>query len=51
MVKSATCLFCNTDPVRIISENDLAYAVYDGYPVTKSPKNITLWQNDNSAGK
>jgi ATP adenylyltransferase len=29
------CLFCNIDMSRIISETDLAYAVYDGYPVTR----------------
>jgi len=28
------CLFCNIPPVRIILENELAYAVRDGYPVT-----------------
>ena len=29
------CLFCNISPVRIILENELAYAVRDGYPVTE----------------
>ena len=29
------CLFCNIPPVRIILENELAYAVRDGYPVTE----------------
>ena len=29
------CLFCSTDPERIIAQNDTAYAVYDGYPVTE----------------
>jgi len=29
-----SCLFCNIDRDRIISENDLVYAVHDGYPVT-----------------
>ena len=29
------CLFCNIPPVRIVLENDLAYAVRDGYPVTE----------------
>jgi diadenosine tetraphosphate (Ap4A) HIT family hydrolase len=33
--KSDNCLFCDIDPSRIISENDLAYAVHDGYPVTE----------------
>jgi diadenosine tetraphosphate (Ap4A) HIT family hydrolase len=31
--KSENCLFCDIDPNRIIVENDLAYAVHDGYPV------------------
>jgi len=30
-----TCLFCNIKNERIISENDLAYAVHDGFPVTE----------------
>ena len=34
-VQSVSCLFCNIDPGRIIVENDLAYAIYDGYPVTE----------------
>ena len=29
------CLFCGLPKERIITENNLAYAVYDGYPVTK----------------
>ena len=29
------CLFCNIPPVRIVLENELAYAVHDGYPVTE----------------
>ena len=29
------CLFCELPKERIIVENNLAYAVYDGYPVTK----------------
>jgi diadenosine tetraphosphate (Ap4A) HIT family hydrolase len=29
------CLFCHIDKSRIILENDIAYAVYDGYPVTR----------------
>ena len=38
------CLFCNIEPSRIIVENELAYAIYDGFPVTEShtlviPKN------------
>jgi ATP adenylyltransferase len=28
------CLFCNISEERIIAENDLAYAIRDGYPVT-----------------
>jgi len=29
------CLFCTISPERIIMENDVAYAIYDGYPVTE----------------
>ncbi len=29
------CLFCAIPAARVIKENALAYAVYDGYPVTK----------------
>ncbi len=29
------CLFCEIPTKRIITENSLAYAVYDGYPVTE----------------
>ena len=29
------CLFCNIDPSSIIAENDIAYVVHDGYPVTE----------------
>ena len=29
------CLFCEIPTTRIIAENSLAYAVYDGYPVTE----------------
>lgn len=28
------CIFCNLDPARVVAENDLAYVVRDGYPVT-----------------
>ncbi|MEO1955273.1 MAG: HIT family protein [Gammaproteobacteria bacterium] len=30
-----SCLFCNISNERIISENELAYAVRDGFPVTE----------------
>ena len=30
-----TCLFCNIENERIIAQNDLAYAVRDGFPVTE----------------
>ena len=33
--KEEGCLFCELPKERIIAENNLAYAVYDGYPVTK----------------
>lgn len=29
-----SCLFCNIESERVISENDLAYAIRDGFPVT-----------------
>ncbi len=34
-MKSKDCLFCNIPPERIILENNLAYAIYDGFPVTE----------------
>ena len=30
-----TCLFCNIEYERVIAENNLAYAVRDGFPVTE----------------
>ncbi len=30
-----SCLFCNIKDERVIAENDLAYAVHDGFPVTE----------------
>ena len=30
------CLFCNIPKKRVISENDYAYAIRDGFPVTAS---------------
>jgi diadenosine tetraphosphate (Ap4A) HIT family hydrolase len=30
-----TCLFCNIEDERVIAENNLAYAVRDGFPVTE----------------
>jgi len=33
--KEEGCLFCELPKERIIAENNLAYAVYDGYPVTE----------------
>ena len=30
-----SCIFCQLEPARIIAENDLSFAIYDGYPVTK----------------
>jgi ATP adenylyltransferase len=29
------CVFCNIDLGRVILENDLAYVIYDGFPVTE----------------
>ena len=30
-----TCIFCDMEEERIIAENDLAYVIYDGFPVTE----------------
>ena len=30
-----TCIFCDMEENRIIAENDLAYVIYDGFPVTE----------------
>ena len=30
-----TCIFCNMEEERIIAENDVAYVIYDGFPVTE----------------
>ena len=32
---NSPCLFCNTDKKEYIFENDLAYATFDSYPVSK----------------
>lgn len=29
------CLFCNIEPGRVIAENEFAYAIRDGFPVTR----------------
>lgn len=29
------CIFCNIDKVSIIIENEVAFAIYDGFPVSK----------------
>jgi ATP adenylyltransferase len=34
-MKQKDCLFCNIPNERIISENDHAYAIRDGFPVTE----------------
>lgn len=31
---SNNCLFCSMSPIRVILENELAYAIRDGFPVT-----------------
>jgi len=31
----STCLFCNIPLKRVINENELAYVIYDGFPVTE----------------
>lgn len=33
-VRDQTCLFCTINPNRIIAENELCYAIRDGFPVT-----------------
>ena len=33
--RESGCLFCEIPEERIIAENELAYAIYDAYPVTK----------------
>ena len=33
--RESGCLFCEMPGERIIAENELAYAIYDAYPVTK----------------
>ena len=30
-----TCIFCDMEENRIIAENNLAYVIYDGFPVTE----------------
>ena len=32
--KSESCIFCNIQPKRIVSENNLAFVIKDNYPVT-----------------
>jgi diadenosine tetraphosphate (Ap4A) HIT family hydrolase len=32
--ESAECLFCHIASGRVIAQNDLAYAIHDGFPVT-----------------
>ncbi|MFC1872593.1 HIT domain-containing protein [Chloroflexota bacterium] len=33
--RESSCLFCNMDESRVIAENELAYAIYDAFPVTQ----------------
>lgn len=33
---SSSCLFCSIPHERIIAQNELAYAIHDGFPVTPS---------------
>ncbi|WP_038250428.1 HIT domain-containing protein [Ghiorsea bivora] len=33
--RDKSCLFCNIEPSRVISSNELAYSIRDGFPVTK----------------
>lgn len=32
--RAADCLFCKIDPTRIITDNELVYAIRDAFPVT-----------------
>lgn len=32
---SGPCLFCNIEPSRVLVENEWAYAIHDGFPVTE----------------
>ncbi|QWV98725.1 HIT family protein [Geomonas nitrogeniifigens] len=34
MSTEATCPFCRPDPAKVLLENELAFAFYDGFPVT-----------------
>ena len=33
--ETKTCLFCDIPPERVITENEHAYAIRDGFPVTE----------------
>lgn len=33
--RNEECLFCDIDEERIVQENELAYVIRDGYPVTE----------------
>ena len=33
-VRDEACLFCRIDPDRVVAENELCYAIRDGFPVT-----------------
>jgi diadenosine tetraphosphate (Ap4A) HIT family hydrolase len=35
MTRENGCLFCNVGEERLIAENDLAFAIRDGFPVTE----------------
>lgn len=34
MKTTDNCPFCDIDKTRVIYENDLTFAIYDGFPVT-----------------
>ena len=38
---SQPCLFCNPPKGRIVAENEIAYAMWDGFPVTEHHALIT----------
>jgi diadenosine tetraphosphate (Ap4A) HIT family hydrolase len=39
------CIFCNTDTFNIICKNELAYAIYDRYPVNVGHVLIIPWRH------
>jgi diadenosine tetraphosphate (Ap4A) HIT family hydrolase len=42
------CLFCEIDESRVNAENELAYAIFDGYPVTNGHALVTVRRHEPS---